>query len=54
MTAGSTAFTRSTANAGGGLAPHITNTALVKVLATANCTTSTGTATNCNEIAQTS
>jgi uncharacterized protein YdaL len=49
----STTFTRSTANAGGVLAPHITNAALVKVLATANCTTSSGTATNCNEIAQT-
>jgi uncharacterized protein YdaL len=46
-------FTRSTANAGGVLAPHITTASLVKALATANCTTSGGAATNCNTIAQT-
>jgi len=46
-------FTRNTLNTGGVLAPHITNAAQVKVLATANCTTSAGTSTACNTIAQT-
>jgi uncharacterized protein YdaL len=46
-------FTRSTANTGGVLAPHITNASLVNVLATANCSNSSGTATDCSEIAQT-
>ena len=46
-------FTRSAANAGGVLAPHITTASQVSVLASANCTTSAGTATNCNGIAQT-
>ena len=46
-------FTRSADNAGGVLAPHITTASQVSVLASANCTTSAGTATNCNEIAQT-
>jgi uncharacterized protein YdaL len=45
-------FTRNTLNTGGILAPHITTASAVSVLASANCTTSTGTATTCNEIAQ--
>ena len=45
-------FTRNTANTGGILAPHITTASQVSVLASANCATSTGTATDCNEIAQ--
>jgi len=46
-------FSRNTANTGGVLAPHITTPSKVSVLASANCTTSTGAATDCNEIAQT-
>jgi uncharacterized protein YdaL len=46
-------FTRNTANTGGVLAPHITTASQVSQLASANCTTSGGTATNCNEVAQT-
>ena len=46
-------FTRNTANTGGVLAPHVTTPSQVSVLASANCTDSTGTATDCNEIAQT-
>lgn len=46
-------FTRNTANTGGVLAPHITTPSQVSVLASANCTDSSGTATACNEIAQT-
>jgi len=45
-------FTRNTANTGGVLAPHITTASQVSVLGSANCTTSAGTATACNEIAQ--
>jgi uncharacterized protein YdaL len=45
-------FTRNTANTGGILAPHITTASQVSVLASANCTTSAGTATDCNSIAQ--
>jgi uncharacterized protein YdaL len=45
-------FTRNTANTGGILAPHITTASQVSVLASANCTTSAGTATDCNGIAQ--
>jgi hypothetical protein len=46
-------FTRNTLNTGGVLVPLITNAAQVNVLATANCTDSSGTATACNGIAQT-
>ena len=46
-------FTRNTANTGGVLAPHITTPSQVSVLASANCTDSTGAAVNCNGIAQT-
>ena len=45
-------LTRNTLNTGGVLAPHITTASQVSVLASANCTTSTGTATTCNTIAQ--
>jgi uncharacterized protein YdaL len=45
-------FTRNTLNTGGVLAPHITTASQVSVLASANCTTTAGTATDCNEIAQ--
>ncbi len=45
-------FNRNTANTGGVLAPHITTASQVSVLGSANCTTSAGTATNCNSIAQ--
>jgi uncharacterized protein YdaL len=48
-------LTRSTLNAAGLLAPHITNSAAVTVLASARCYASDGTtpATSCNGIAQT-
>jgi uncharacterized protein YdaL len=49
----SQAFTRNILNTGGVLAPHIITASQVSVLASANCSTSTGTATNCNSIAQT-
>jgi uncharacterized protein YdaL len=45
-------FTRSTLNTGGVLAPHIITASQVGVLASANCTTAAGAATNCNSIAQ--
>lgn len=45
-------FARNTANTGGILAPHITTASQVSVLASANCTTSAGAATNCGSIAQ--
>jgi uncharacterized protein YdaL len=45
-------FTRNTLNTGGVLAPHITTSSQVSVLASANCTTAAGVATACNEIAQ--
>ena len=46
-------FARNTANTGGVLAPHITTSSQVSVLASANCTTPTGSATDCAKIAQT-
>ena len=45
-------FTRNAANGANILAPHITNAAGVTVLAQANCTDSTGAASNCASIAQ--
>jgi uncharacterized protein YdaL len=45
-------FTRDLDNTGGVLAPHITNPSLVTTLASANCTDSSGNATDCNSIAQ--
>jgi uncharacterized protein YdaL len=45
-------LTRNTLNTGGVLAPHITTASQVKVLASANCATAAGAATNCNAIAQ--
>jgi uncharacterized protein YdaL len=47
-------FTRSADNTGGVIAPHITNAAAVTELASVNCTDSSGAATNCASIAQTS
>lgn len=46
-------FTRSADNGADILAPHITNASTVNVLATANCTDSTGAPVNCAPIAQT-
>jgi uncharacterized protein YdaL len=46
-------FTRNADNGPDVLAPDITTPSLVTVLASANCTNSTGTATNCAPIAQT-
>ena len=46
-------FARNPAAGASLLAPHITNTSAVTVLAQANCTDGTGTATNCAPIAQT-
>lgn len=46
-------FSRNAGNGPNVLAPHITNSAGVNVLARANCTDSTGAATNCAPIAQT-
>jgi len=46
-------LTRNALNTGGVLSPHITNAALVSVLAQANCTTAAGVTVNCTGIAQT-
>jgi uncharacterized protein YdaL len=45
-------FTRSLANTAGILAPDVTNASAVSVLATANCSDSSGNPLACNEIAQ--
>jgi uncharacterized protein YdaL len=47
-------FSRNTSNTGGILAPHITTASLVSTLASANCTSATGAAATCSQIAQSS